>query len=170
VGTAFAFCRESGFAPALREQVLAAVRAGRAEVHTDPNASPTGFPFKVVNVPGSLADEHVYARRPRRCDVGLLRVPFVDELGRVSYRCPAEPERVFQRKRGLVANAAGRRCLCNGLLAAIGLGQVRDGGAHEPPIVTAGDALLELTRWLPDGANAYGAADVVATLLGGPAG
>ena len=51
VGTAFALCDESGMAPALKKSVLRQVFDEAAQVFTSPNASPTGFPFKVVSVP-----------------------------------------------------------------------------------------------------------------------
>jgi len=168
VGTAFAFSRESGLAPALRDQVLRAAIDGHLTVRTDPRASPTGFPFKVVPIAGSIADPRVYQQRQRICDVGLLRVPFVDELGRVGYRCPSEPEATFVRKRGLPGNTAGRTCLCNCLLATVGLAQTRRDGSVEPPLLTAGDDLPGITRFVPPGATSYAAADVIRALLGGP--
>ncbi len=56
VGTAFAFCNESGLRPELKQQALQMSRAGTARVFTDPIASPTGFPFKVVQMPGTLSE------------------------------------------------------------------------------------------------------------------
>ena len=73
VGTLFAFCRESGLDPKLRAEVLAQVRSGATQVVTDPLASPTGFPFKVVQIDGTLSQDEIYAARERRCDLGYLR-------------------------------------------------------------------------------------------------
>jgi nitronate monooxygenase len=56
VGTAFAFCEESGIDPDLKARVIRLSRLGQASVFTDPVASPTGFPFKVAQVPGSLSE------------------------------------------------------------------------------------------------------------------
>jgi nitronate monooxygenase len=95
----------------------------------------------------------------------MLRVPFVTEEGRVDYRCPAEPETLFARKRGLPASTAGRSCLCNSLLATVGLAQTRRDGTVEPPLVTAGDDLCRLSRFLPPGTTSYDAADVIHALL-----
>ena len=39
---------------------IARIAAGTAVVRTDPRASPTGFPFKVVDLPGTLSEEAVY--------------------------------------------------------------------------------------------------------------
>src|SRR5487761_1820278 len=75
VGTLFAYARESGMDPALRSRVIGAIRRGGAEVRTDPRASSTGYPFKVVQLEGTVASPGVYAARPRVCDNGYLREP-----------------------------------------------------------------------------------------------
>lgn len=139
VGTLFAFCEESGITPELRESVLAAVRNGGATVFTDPLASPTGYPFKIVR----MGDDSAYEKRERICDLGYLRTAAKTEDGRTVYRCPAEPVDAYVAKGGDVKDTIGRRCLCNGLTATVGLGQVRRGGV-EPPIVTSGDDLAKV--------------------------
>ncbi len=48
VGTVFAYCEESGLMDRIKHRVLAKTLRGREEVFTDPQASPTGFPFKIV--------------------------------------------------------------------------------------------------------------------------
>jgi nitronate monooxygenase len=164
VGTAFAFCEDSGMAPELRARVLADVEAGRVTVFTDPLASPTGFPFKVVSLEGTLSDDEVVEGRERRCDLGYLREVYLAPDGRVGYRCPAEPVEDYVRKGGDPAKTAGRKCVCNGLAAAVGLAQRRH-GIEEPPIVTAGNDLEELGRLLGPDRHAYTATDVVAYLL-----
>ncbi len=165
VGTAFAFCEDSGMSPELRVQVLAEVEAGRVTVFTDPLASPTGFPFKVVALEGTLSDDEVVEARERRCDLGYLREVYITADGHLGYRCPAEPIEDYVRKGGDPSATAGRKCICNGLTATIGLGQRRQ-GVEEPPIVTAGNDLAELGRLLSPDSHAYTAADVVAYLLG----
>ena len=164
VGTAFAFCEESGLSPALKHAVLDRVVDGTMTVRTDPVASPTGFPFKLVELAGTIADVEVAEARPRKCDVGYLREVYAKEDGDLGYRCSAEPIADFVRKGGTEEDAAGRRCLCNGLLTAIDIGQVRREGYAEPPVMTAGDDLLDLTRLL-NGSNRYTAEDVVTHLL-----
>ncbi len=47
IGTAFAFCEESGTGAAIKRKVIHESRNGTTDVFTDPAASPTGFPFKV---------------------------------------------------------------------------------------------------------------------------
>ena len=54
-GTLFAFCEESGFSDEIKRSVLAHAARGEVEVVTDPRASPTGYPFKVVSWPGDTA-------------------------------------------------------------------------------------------------------------------
>jgi nitronate monooxygenase len=165
VGTVFAFCEESGMAPELRARVLAEAEAGDVTIFTDPLASPTGFPFKVVSLAGSLSEDEIAGARERRCDLGYLREVYAAPDGRLGYRCPAEPVEDYVRKGGDPSDTSGRRCICNGLTATIGLGQRRQ-GTEEPPIVTAGNDLEELGRLLGPDRHAYAAADVVAYLLG----
>ncbi len=160
VGTAFAFCAESGVLPHLKKQALNASRAGDARVFTDPLASPTGFPFKVVELAGTVAKAAVYAARERICDLGYLRELYRKSDGQVGYRCPGEPVEDYVRKGGNAADTAGRKCLCNGLAATVGLGQTRDGAA-EPALVTAGNELSELARLVRPGEEEFTAADVV---------
>ena len=166
VGTAFAFCEDSGMAPELRARVLADVEAGRVTVFTDPLASPTGFPFKVVALEGTLSDDEIVQARERRCDLGYLREVYVTPQGGIGYRCPAEPVEDYVRKGGDPAKTEGRKCVCNGLAATVGLGQRRH-GAEEPPIVTAGNDLTDLGRLLGPDRHTYTAADMVAYLLDG---
>jgi NAD(P)H-dependent flavin oxidoreductase YrpB (nitropropane dioxygenase family) len=165
VGTAFAFCRESSLTLDVKRGAVRRVLAHQARIFTDPRASPTGFPFKVVELPGTLSDPDVYERRTRVCDLGCLRVPYQTAQGSIGYRCPSEPEAVYARKAGRAQNTAGRKCLCNALLANIGLGQVRNGHV-ELPLVTAGDDLVNLARHLPLSDDLYSASDVVRVLLG----
>jgi NAD(P)H-dependent flavin oxidoreductase YrpB (nitropropane dioxygenase family) len=168
VGTLFAFCEESGVDSELRVRVVAEARAGGVGVFTDPQASPTGFPFKVAQLEGTLSDAAVYAARERRCDLGYLRELYRRPDGMLGYRCPAEPVEDYLRKGGRVEDTRGRKCVCNGLVATVGLGQWRD-MRSEPALVTAGDAVAGLARVVPDGASAYSASDVIAYLLGHPA-
>lgn len=164
VGTAFAFCEESGIAPELKQDVVEACRSGSLQVFTDPLASPTGFPFKTVQLEQSVAGAGVYAQRERICDMGYLRQPYKREDGTVGFRCPAESPANYERKGGSLQETEGRKCLCNGLMATVGLGQIRETGT-EAPLVTAGDCLVELAAFLPPGAETYTAKDVIRKLL-----
>ncbi|MHB1065014.1 MAG: nitronate monooxygenase [Georgenia sp.] len=166
VGSLFALSAESGLAPDLREEMLTALVEDRLEVRTDPLASPTGFPFKVVSLPGTLSDDAVYAARPRLCDVSHLRTPFERAPGSVGYRCPAEPVEVYVEKGGDPADTVGRQCLCNALLADVGLAQTRRDGYTEDALLTLGAETAGLTRLLAKHPEGWSARDVVEHLLG----
>ena len=166
MGTLFALCAESGLDPALRQEMLTELGAGKLEVRTDPLASPTGFPFKVVSLPETMSEAETYADRPRLCDLSYLRVPFEREPGTLGYRCAAEPVHMYLRKGGDLADTVGRKCLCNGLTAGAGLGQTRRDGYSEPPIVTLGADLEGVTQMLADFPGGWTAAQAVARLLG----
>ncbi len=166
VGTAFAFCRESGLAEDIKSRCLVEALAGRGEVVTDALASPTGFPFKVVQLEGTISEADVYADRQRRCDVGYLRQLFRREDGSLGARCPGEPVSHYLKKGGEQKDTIGRKCICNGLLATIGLAQRQADGYTEPPIVTAGDVLTFFSDFLDKGTTSYSAADVIRYMLG----
>jgi nitronate monooxygenase len=163
VGTLFAYARESGMEPGIRSAILERAAVGDVTIRTDGRASPTGYPFKVVELEDSAADETRYASRERICDLGYLRVPFRDDTGRLAYRCAAEPVAAYVAKGGDEADTEGRRCLCNALLADIGLPQVRDGDVVEPPLITSGDDLADLATFLR-GRTSYSVTDVLAWL------
>ena len=165
VGTPFAFCEESGIQPELKQQVLALSRLGQARVFTDPVASPTGFPFKVAQIDRTLSSKSDYLARRRICDLGYLRHLYRKSDSTIGYRCPAEPIENYLRKGGAVQDTVGRKCVCNGLPATVGLPQPRPGGPDEPPLVTAGDDLIHLAKFLPAGRESYTAADVLRQLL-----
>jgi nitronate monooxygenase len=156
VGTLFAYCDESGFASELKRRVLAGIAAGEVRVRTDPRASPTGYPFKVVHMKG-LANQD--DRRERECDLGYLRTAYRTPAGKIGYRCSAEPIAQYVAKGGDVADTIGRRCLCNGLTANIGQAQLRDEG-EELPLVTSGDDLVSLGVFTR-GRTQYSAKDVI---------
>jgi nitronate monooxygenase len=167
VGTAFALCEESGLRAEYRAALLEKAAAGQATVFTDPLASPTGFPFKVASLEGTLSEPDVYDARKRVCDLGFLREAYLTTSGSIGYRCPAEPVEAWVAKGGDAAGTAGRKCLCNALLADIGLQQVRRDGYLEPPLITAGDDLRDISRFVAPGATSYTAREVVEALVAG---
>jgi len=165
VGTAFAFCEESGLKREYREALLQKSVSKTANIFTDPLASPTSFPFKVAALEHTLSDANVYQARQRICDLGFLREVFRKEDGSVGYRCPAEPVDAYVAKGGNPADTVDRKCLCNALVSNIGLAQTRKGGYVEPGLITAGDDLVGIARFLPSGQWSYSAKDVIETLL-----
>ena len=165
VGSLFSLTDESGYPPETTRRLIRGLHRGDVDVRTDGRASSTGFPFKVLTVDGTLVDEAVYERRDRVCDLGYLREPYVDGEGRLMGRCPAEPVATYESRGGDPAEAEGRACLCNALMANIGLGQ-RRGAAEEPPLFTGGDALEALPLGSAE-APRYDADDVIDYLYGG---
>ncbi len=167
VGTLFALSSESGLTDDARGQLLDGLRSGDLTVRNDPRASPTGFPFKVADLPDTMSEPDVYAARPRLCDLSYLRQPYEREDGVIGYRCASEPVDMYVKKGGDLAGTVGRKCLCNGLMANIGLGQHRRDGYVEDSLVTLGqdlDGARELIRKHPDG---WSATDALEYLLAG---
>lgn len=168
VGSAFALCNESG----LREEVKCELRhrigAEALEIKTSATASPSGFPFQVVQLPGTLSELNVYEPRERICNLGYLVEAYQKDDqrgGGVGFRCPAEPVDAFVKKGGTVAETVGKVCLCNGLGAAAGYGGMTRSGL-EPTIVTLGKDIGfygRLAAINPDGT--YSAEDVIRTIL-----
>ncbi|MBI1390633.1 MAG: nitronate monooxygenase [bacterium] len=164
LGTPFAFCRESGLEDHVKQQVLDQIKSGEVYVKTDAKASPTGFPFKVVQLDETLSEFEMYQQRPRVCDLGYLRTPFKDEEGRIGYRCPSEPVEEYQRKGGDPEATRGRKCLCNGLFANIGLPQLQRSGYTEKPLLTSGKEISLIRRFMQNGETSYSAEDVIHAL------
>lgn len=164
VGTAFAFCRESSIKPEFKKEVIRMSREGRVKVYTDRLASPTGFPFKVVELDGTHWQRGEEDCRERVCDLGSLRKLRRNPDGTLSYRCAAEPVDVYVAKGGTADETVGRKCLCNALFATVGLGQIRSSGYREPAVVTAGDDAAMVAEFCAPGAEEYSASDVLAVL------
>lgn len=164
VGTLFALASESGLRPDLLDRLRGGLGSGTLQVRTGVRTSPTGFPFKVAELDGTLADPEVYEARDRLCDLGYLRTPYLTRAGRVGYRCPGEPEDAYVRKGGDLADTVGRMCLCNSLTADIGLGQTRPDGYQEPDLVTLGGDLGGPRRLLERHPAGWTAAQAVAWL------
>ncbi len=165
-GTAFALCKESGLLADLRRELVREALAGKAHIFTDSQASPTGFPFKVANLAGSLSEEAVYQQRRRICDIGFLRQPYRRPDGKIGYRCPAEPVVAYVAKGGREEDTVGRKCLCNALAANIGMPQRLPDGTYEKCLVTMGDDLVDIGRFCKPGQLDYSAADVIRVMLG----
>ena len=144
-GTIFALSHDSGLQPAARAEILGLLRTGELTVRNEPRASPTGFPFKVAMLEGTASQPEIYEARERLCDLSYLRQPYEREDGTVGYRCAAEPVHMYIKKGGAAEDTEGRKCLCNGLMANIGLGQHRKDGYVEDLLVTLGQDLVGAT-------------------------
>jgi nitronate monooxygenase len=167
VGTAFAYCNESGFLREIKDDVISDSRSESVRVYTDAVASPTGFPFKVVELEHTLTNPRLYEKRSRICDLGYLRHAYEREDHSIGWRCPAEPVDDYVKKGGDIADTVGRKCLCNSLVANVGLPQIQRNGEIEAMLITSGDDATGVSRFAPDGSNEYSAADVIAYLLDG---
>ena len=164
VGSLFALSRESGITDELREEVLHKLNEGTLEIRTEPKTSSTGFPFKVVEISGTATDPEIYEARIRKCDLGYLRSPFLRPDGGIGYRCSGEPINTFEFKGGAAGEANGVKCLCNALMANIGLGQIRWGNYHEPALLTLGSDLSGAAELSAMHSGCWTSADVVAYL------
>jgi NAD(P)H-dependent flavin oxidoreductase YrpB (nitropropane dioxygenase family) len=165
VGSIFALCEESGMTDELKRNVRSEAFRGEQLIFTDPLASPTGFPFKVAQVPDTISESEVYDCRERKCDIGRLTQLYVEKNGSVGSRCPSEPVNRYVAKGGSIEDTLDRKCLCNGLLAAIGLPQHRNNAYVEPPLVTLGNDLGFLRHLMTHEAATYTAEDAVRYLL-----
>ncbi|MFB6346855.1 MAG: nitronate monooxygenase [bacterium] len=159
VGSIFSLAKESGYPADVKKNILRSIRENEITIKTSGNASPTGFPFKVLEMEGTLAEYDVYEERNRICDLGYLQEPFLDGDGNLRGRCPSEPVDDYVRKGGDRAETEERQCLCNALLANIGLGQTQKWG-REKPLYTAGDQFEDFPPELLEGSE-YSAVDVI---------
>ena len=165
VGTLFALSLDSGINYDTRATMLQELRSGTLEVKNDPLASPTGFPFKVATLADTASQEEVYQARPRLCDLSYLRTPYEREDGEVGYRCPAEPVHMYLKKGGEEEATQGRKCLCNGLMANIGLGQERKDGYAETRLITLGQDLVGASQLITRYVEGWSARQAVEWLL-----
>ncbi|MDQ3171380.1 MAG: nitronate monooxygenase [Acidobacteriota bacterium] len=168
VGSAFALCAESGLRPGYRRKLLDQALRGEVRVFNDPHASPTGFPFKVAALEGTLSDDAVYGARLRICDLGYLREAYRQPDGSLGFRCPSEPVSVYVAKGGEERQARGRKCICNALIANAGHAQTRAGRHIEPGLLTIGEDLSSIPRFVAPGAADYSASDVIDVLTSKP--
>lgn len=159
-GSIFALSNDSGMEPSFKAEMRRRGYRGELIIRTDPSASPTGFPFKVAQLPGTQSDFAVYNDRKRICDLSALLVPYRLTDVRVGFRCSSEPIADYLRKGGKIEDTIGARCLCNGLFAAVGLGN-----PDEKPIFTMGDDVSFLRHLMQNENDSYGATDAVQYLL-----
>lgn len=142
VGSRFALCSDSGMSPKFRHQIIENNVAGITEILTCYDDSPTGFPIKRVSLPGTLSNPEVYAARERTCKHGYLRQTPPHENDGIQKEvlvCPAMPLAQFmalnpdKTKEQCEAICEGKICLCESLLATIGL-------ISSPAYVTLGES------------------------------
>jgi nitronate monooxygenase len=95
IGSAFALCDESGMREDIKQELKKKSLAGDLHVMANPVVSPSGFPFQVVQLEGSLSDPIVYGARRRSCSLGYLVEAYKTSKGRIGFRCPAEPVKAY---------------------------------------------------------------------------
>jgi len=91
----------------------------------------------------------------------MLRHLYKRADGKVGFRCPAEPVEQFLAKEGQPEDTDGKTCLCNNLCATAGYPQQRKDGYVEPPIVTSGEGLLNIGKYIRPDRPGYTARDVL---------
>src|SRR3990172_2210703 len=143
VGSVFALCNESGLREDIKQELRRKSFSGDLQVLASSVASPSGFPFQVVQMEGTLSDPVVYGKRKRDCTLGYLVHAYRTKRGRIGFRCPAEPITAYVKKGGDVEHAEGRVCLCEGLAAAVGH------APNKPSIVTLGKELSFIHGLMP---------------------
>ena len=163
IGSLFSLSNESGYPAEYKRDLIQQLHARRITIRTDGRVSPTGFPFKVLEVEDTNGVPEVYEQRTRMCDLGYLQSAYLDKKGRLLARCPSEPVDDYVRKGGKEEDTERRGCLCNGLMANIGLGQRRTSG-DEQPLFTGGDELLSMPLGSLEDPS-YSAAEVLDYLL-----
>ena len=156
IGSAFALSNESAMNEGAKEQLRKRGFRGDIKVIASPTASPSGFPFQVAQLDGTLSEESVYAVRERDCIYGYLVEPYLTKKGSIAFRCPAEPVAAYVAKGGKEEDTVGRKCLCAGLAATVGHTQ-----PGQPEIVTLGKDLGFLRELMADADSSYSAEDVI---------
>jgi len=163
-GSVFALSEDSGMDSGIRRKIRRLGFNEELKVITDMRASPTGFPFKVANIPGTVSEHIIYEERQRVCDQSALVSLYKRPDGSIGYRCASEPVDDFVRKGGKIEDTVGRKCICNGLLMLAGLQQVDNVG--EPMIVTLGDDTKFLQSLMKNQDSVYGAKNALDYLFG----
>jgi len=80
----------------------------------------------------------------------------------------SEPEKAFLKKGGKPEDIPGRKCVCNGLMANLRLGQTRPDGTLEDALMTCGADLTPIVELLAAKGPGYTALDALEHVLGHP--
>ena len=101
VGTLFALSADSGFRPTSASGCVRSLVDGTLATRTDALASPTGFPFKVAPARRARCRTSGCATTAPRCATSATCARrSARRTASVDYRCPAEPDHMFERKGG----------------------------------------------------------------------
>ncbi len=159
-GSIFALSEESGMQKEYKDEIRKLAFNNQLVVKTDLYASPTGFPFKVVQLPGTLSQTNVYDARTRICNHGFLTSAYQRPDQSIGFRCASERTEQYVRKGGKIEDTENRRCLCNGLIAS---SELTNPG--EAPILTLGDDTSFIKHLMKNENDTYTAADAMEYLL-----
>ncbi len=165
LGTIFALSLDSGLDANTRSDILNKLKNNNLEVYTDAYASPTGFPIKVALLSGTQSDLKIRSERTRLCDAGYLRMPFQNQNAEIRYRCPSEPIPTFLKKGGAIEETNKKACLCNALLANIGLAQHRLDSYIEEKFVTLGSDLSGPKSMITKFPSGWSAAEAISEII-----
>jgi hypothetical protein len=160
VGSLFCLSDESNMDSQIKKQIRKKGFEGKLIIRTDMLVSPTGFPFKVAELKGTLSEKKIYEARRRKCNQGVLVILYEKLNGTIGYRCAAEPVNSFIAKGGKKEDTIGRACICNGLLTTVKIGNY-----GEPPIVTLGDDVGFLRFLMKNPNSTYNVPEAINWLL-----
>lgn len=161
VGSIGALSEDSGMNSEIRRKARYLGWLGKLKVRTDMRISPSGFPFKVAILDGTISEQDIYKARQRVCNCGALMSLYEKSDGTIGYRCEAEPVDVYVWKGGNIEDTVGRGCLCNGLLSNAG-----HPCGNELPVLTLGDDVSFLKEVMDDPYDSYNVSDAINYLLG----
>ena len=71
----------------------------------------------------------------------------------------------YVKKGGKLEDTVGRKCICNGLMTAIGYGQNFKEGGVEPALFTSGDDVSKIGKFVNWDTMSYSANDVLKILM-----
>lgn len=172
VGSVFALCIESGLMEDIKRKLRERSFNNTLDVKASAVVSPSGFPFQVVQMEGTLSEQATYDQWRRVCKLGYL-VKAYSKSGntgdaiaidgrQIGFRCPAEPVKAYTRKGGDEKDTEGRICLCVAMSAAVGH---TPGG--ESAIYTLGKNLSPIADLTDESGEPYSAYDVIKSIFFG---
>ena len=176
VGTVFALAEESGMKSEYRSAILAALKSGRGRRRSGAHDHLLAYRLFFQGRPtgGHALGRRCLCRPTAHLRHRHLATARLQQAGRIwaAHAFPTlsgRPGGRYVKQRGLERNTDERRCLCNGLLSCVGLGQVKEIQGElveEPAIVTLGNHLDGVRRLSRQGQTHYYVQDVVADILG----
>lgn len=164
VGSVFALCKESGLPENVKSRLKKGIIGGDLFVRNSSIASPSGYPFQVVQLEETLSNPDVYEKRERNCRFGYLVQAYKKTDGSLGFRCPAEPIKAYLQKGGEPKDTEGKVCLCTGLASTVGYGPAIPKG-KEPEIITLGKDLSFIEEINLDQYGNYSVEDVINFIL-----